>query len=380
MEQTRGGRGSWKDVAEHIRSGIRDGRFGEAAKLPSESDLMREHGASKMTVHRALRELASEGLVRRVERVGTFVIPQKAAPAATRKIGLVLPTTEGFLEFNLLGGVRDALDPEDQYVLYATENDPVTEWEALGRAAKEVDGIMILPTCHPKTSRRLQQLHDDGFPVVCVDRGCVGFDLPSVTTDNYTVSRTGLERVLSEKPHRVGYFGIYDEGVSSLVDRYHAYQDVCTANLSDPTEFVRFIPPHLGVHSKVSFRLLEDSLVRLLTREDPMTLAFCANEYYLEAIVQVCHGLPHDICANLEILSFNDWPRLRYQGYRVHTIRQNARGVGQAAADLLHHIWKGGNAEPLRHEVAATFIHADEPYERGGHPFSSKAPRPERAT
>src|SRR5581483_8593526 len=116
----------------------------------SESDMMRLHGASKMTVHRALRELSAEGLVRRVERGGTFV--QGSAAPAARKIGLILPTTEGFLEFNLLAGVRDGLDQGDQYLLYATDNDPIAEYEALNRAANEVDGILILPICHPRSS------------------------------------------------------------------------------------------------------------------------------------------------------------------------------------------------------------------------------------
>lgn len=369
MDQTRVGRGSWKDVADHIRLGIREGKYSEGEKLPSEAEMMRAHGASKMTIHRALRELSAEGIVRRVERVGSFVLPQGSR--ATRKIGLVLPTTEGFLEFNLLAGVREALDANEQYVLYATENDPVTEANALSRVSKEVDGILILPTCHPKTSRQLQQLSDEGFPVVCVDRGCVGFDIPAVTTNNYRAAHDALSLLLAEKRHRVGFFGIYDEAVSAIADRYQAYAELCTDDLHDPTEFVRFIPPHLGVHAKVSFRLLEDSLVRLLTREDPMTLAFCVNEYYLEAIVQVCNDLPREMWAHLDILAFNDWPRLRYQDFRVHTIRQDARGVGHKAADLLHRLFNGEKIDPLRHEVAATFFHADTPHERRHFPVSN---------
>lgn len=368
-------RSSWKEVASQIRSGIREGRFGEG-KLPSEAMLMRQFGASKMTVHRALRELSTEGLIHRVERVGTFVSPPSAP--TTRKIGLVLPTTAGFLEFNLLAGVRDALDVGDQYVLYATNNDPVTEAEALQRATSEVDGILIVPTGHPKNARRLQQMYDDGLSVVCVDRACVGFQLPAVTTNNYDVSRDGLLRLTLDQAHRVAYFGIYDPAVSSLADRYRAYQDICGGQTGDPTEFVRFIPPHLGDHAQVSFRLLEDSLVRLLTRPDAMTLAFCANEYYLEAIVQVCNNLPREMSQSLEILSFNDWPRLRYQGFRVHTIRQNAYGIGQKAADLLHRIWKGERVEARPYEIDAMFIHADTPYDMGTYTQLPQPPLPEK--
>jgi GntR family histidine utilization transcriptional repressor len=40
--------------------------------MPSEAELVAQFGVSRMTVNRALRELTSEGLVRRVQGVGTF--------------------------------------------------------------------------------------------------------------------------------------------------------------------------------------------------------------------------------------------------------------------------------------------------------------------
>lgn len=378
MDQTRAGRSSWKDVADHIRLGIRDGKFVQGGKLPSESELMRDHGASKMTVHRALRELSAEGLVRRVERVGTFVADAAAAP--TRKIGLILPTTEGFLEFNMLSGVRDGLASGDQFVLYASDNDPVAEYEALNRAASEVDGILILPTCHPKTSRKLQQLYDDGLPVVCLDRAISGCNLPAVTTDNYHVSRSSLDHLAAEGHKRVAYFGIYDERVSTLSDRFHAFQQFCTATLgisADP--YIRFIPPHIGVHIKVSLSLVEDALLRMLAAEEPVTLAFCANEFYLEAIVEVSHGLPKELVERLEILSFSDYPRLRYPGFRVHVIRQDAKGMGREAARLLDRVMRGGKLGTPRVEVPATFFHADdEKDDRAAASIFVSRPRPVR--
>lgn len=360
MVETNGSRGSWKGVAESIRRRIAEGVYPEGTKLPSEGELMRDHGASKMTVHRALRELASEGLVRRVERVGTFALG--VPTSAVRKIGLVLPTSAGSLEFNLLAGVRAALNPGDQYLLYATENDPVAEAEALQRVEKETDGVLILPSGHPRTARRLRDLHEGGFPVVCVDRACPGYDLPAVTSNNFDAAYAALKAVAEGTPGRLAYFGIYDEGISSLVDRYRAYETVCRERgQADFANYARFVPPGLGAHAAASYRLLEDSLLRLLGGDDPVRLAFCANEFYLEAIVQICHELPHALWRDLQIVSFNDWPRMRYRGFRVHTLRQNAHEVGRRAANLLHAIWQGGRIDPLTHEVAATFVHADEP-------------------
>jgi GntR family transcriptional regulator, histidine utilization repressor len=40
--------------------------------MPSEAELVAHFGVSRMTVNRALRELQAEGLVERVQGVGTF--------------------------------------------------------------------------------------------------------------------------------------------------------------------------------------------------------------------------------------------------------------------------------------------------------------------
>ncbi len=40
--------------------------------MPSEAELVAQFGVSRMTVNRALRELQAEGLVERVQGVGTF--------------------------------------------------------------------------------------------------------------------------------------------------------------------------------------------------------------------------------------------------------------------------------------------------------------------
>jgi len=63
----------YEQVKQHILEGMRSGAWGDGAKLPSEHELMETLGASRMTVHRALREMSADGLLKRVQGVGTFV-------------------------------------------------------------------------------------------------------------------------------------------------------------------------------------------------------------------------------------------------------------------------------------------------------------------
>ena len=62
-------------VKQYLKRELAQGRWPPGALMPSEADLVARFGVSRMTVNRALRELQSEGLVRREQGVGTFAAP-----------------------------------------------------------------------------------------------------------------------------------------------------------------------------------------------------------------------------------------------------------------------------------------------------------------
>lgn len=59
-------------VKQHLKQRLAEGEWAAGALMPSEAELVAQFGVSRMTVSRALRELQGEGLVDRVQGVGTF--------------------------------------------------------------------------------------------------------------------------------------------------------------------------------------------------------------------------------------------------------------------------------------------------------------------
>lgn len=353
MGYTNDGRSGWKDVYEHIRSRIESGELKPEAKLPTEAQLIQMLGVSKMTVHRALRELASQGLVKRIERVGTFVAGS-AEPSA-KKTGLFLPTNEGFLEIKYLSGIREALG-DRQIMLYATDNDPVIEAELLNQAVNEVDGILILPTCHRRISKRLQQLNDNGCPVVCIDREPNSVSLAAVTTNCYDATRQGLQHLGDAGHKRIAYFGLFSSEMSSLIDRHRAFRDFVNENqMGNVAELTRFIEPRPSEELDVEWHIFADAMLRFMTDDEPVTAAFCANEHYLSVLLEVCQSLPKPFQDRFEIVSFCDWPSLSFPTVKTHLIRQDARCIGYAAASRLIQALETGVPPQGRTEVPATF-------------------------
>jgi GntR family histidine utilization transcriptional repressor len=63
----------YEQVKQHLLDHIAAGTWGPGARIPSEHELMATLGASRMTVHRALREMSADGILHRVQGLGTFV-------------------------------------------------------------------------------------------------------------------------------------------------------------------------------------------------------------------------------------------------------------------------------------------------------------------
>ncbi len=68
-------------VKQMIAQQIQNGTWPPHHRVPSESELVTQLGFSRMTINRALRELTAEGLLIRMQGVGTFVAEPKSQSA-----------------------------------------------------------------------------------------------------------------------------------------------------------------------------------------------------------------------------------------------------------------------------------------------------------
>lgn len=71
----------YEAVKQFIRSRIESGEWPAHHRIPSENEIVAELRVSRMTANRALRELASEGAITRVQGVGSFVAASKGSSA-----------------------------------------------------------------------------------------------------------------------------------------------------------------------------------------------------------------------------------------------------------------------------------------------------------
>ena len=70
----------YEQVKSYVLKNMESGEWPAYFQLPSEHALVREMGISRMTIHRALRELTQAGFLERIQGVGTFVAAPKKQP------------------------------------------------------------------------------------------------------------------------------------------------------------------------------------------------------------------------------------------------------------------------------------------------------------
>ncbi len=119
----------WQQIRRALIKPIADGRWPPDTKIPKEVDLIERWGSARMTVHRALRSLAAEGLVVRKRRFGTVVAarPPERPVLEIWDIGAEVARFGGVYSFEVLARDRIAADDPRAAALEA-EDGTAIEW------------------------------------------------------------------------------------------------------------------------------------------------------------------------------------------------------------------------------------------------------------
>ncbi|MEL7240093.1 MAG: GntR family transcriptional regulator [Planctomycetota bacterium] len=109
-----GGKPLYVSAKNVIRRAIDEGRFTADEKMPSTQQLADELDVSLVTAHRAMQELVSGGVLRRMQGRGTFVNPVAGTGSGVRargRLGVVLHRDSSLADFyhgRIVEGVRQA--------------------------------------------------------------------------------------------------------------------------------------------------------------------------------------------------------------------------------------------------------------------------------
>jgi GntR family transcriptional regulator of arabinose operon len=322
----------YRQVFDALQQQITGGRMRAGDRLPSEAELVRRFGASRITVGRALRDLQAAGLIERRAGSGTFV---RARSGLTRSLafGVLIPEI----------GEVEVFDAICQGLLEAPEARPhVLVWgsrslEAASKADhalrlcdqyvdRKVDGVFFAPIEHVGArgvvNRRIADtLGAADIPVILIDRAIEPYphrgrhDL--VALDNRRAGALVTEHLLASGARAPVFLGL-PEAASSVDGREAGFRDAVRSAGIDPAPVWREEPTD------------RPRIAHLLERDMPDAIV-CASDRTAAMLMQTLRALGRRVPSEIRVAGIDDADYASLLPVPLTTLRQPCREIGMAA-------------------------------------------------
>ncbi|QMV19437.1 GntR family transcriptional regulator [Granulicella sp. 5B5] len=326
----------YRQIVDSLRTGITSGQYRHGGRLPSEAELVRRFGVSRMTAVKAVQQLQQEGLLVRRAGSGTYAADVPRGQKAV--FGLIIPDlgqTEIFEPIckGMTGAPAGAGGQSwslawGHSATATTHKDVEAEQLCQQYIDQQVSGVFFAPLeFGPRRDlvnrRILKVLKAARIPVVLLDR-CV-LEYPArcehdiVGLDNRRAGYVMAEHLIHAGAKRIGFFA--REGSAETVDdRIAGCREALFAHgLS--------LPPSRVVRAEPSDTT---AIANALEREHFDAL-LCANDYTAARLMRSLHTLGVRVPQDLRIAGFDDVTYAELLPVPLTTLHQPCLQIGAAA-------------------------------------------------
>lgn len=159
-------------VADDLRAKLGTPGFEIGSFLPGEHEIATQYNLSRGTIRRALGILEAEGLLSRQPGRGTLILPPAAREQGIRRKVAVVWTMVRWMGSEMFSALEEHLSAANCDILFSSsKHDFQKESEILTSLLNsDVDSIVLYSTGHPDSYPLIQQLQNQGKPVVLLDR------------------------------------------------------------------------------------------------------------------------------------------------------------------------------------------------------------------
>jgi DNA-binding LacI/PurR family transcriptional regulator len=320
----------YKRIFQQLQQAIADGQYKEGQRIPSETQLSRICGASRLTVAKALKELESIGLIDRRPGSGSYV--KQTARREGRTFGLLIPElgqTEIF-EPICQSMARASRATHDELLWGAATHDIEShEHQAIQLCeyyiSKDVSGVFFAPlefTPHRLEVNRLilDEFLKTGIPVVLLDRDVCPYPGRShcdlVGIDNRRIGYLVTQHLFRRGCQRVVFFG-WPNSAATVEQRIAGYREA--ARQAGQPEMV-----------EIGDAESRESISALLAKHRPDGFV-CANDRTAGQIMIRLNELGVEIPGKMKITGVDDAKYASFLHVPLTTVRQPCHDIGVAA-------------------------------------------------
>ncbi len=333
-------------IYRDLKEAIRCGRYPANSQIPTEAELQKVYGVSRITLKKAMELLQADGLIRRFPGKGTFVNFDTATgrsidrPSVRPKtIGVMIPHIYSSFGSMLLAGVSRQANARGCCLMTGLYYESVDEENEIIRrlVSSGCAGIIVVPFHSNEGSNYgIVNCVMSDYPVVVADRYMEGLSLPYVGSDHESASFAAMEHLFSLGHKNVGLISSAPT-TTAIIDRERGYvrgyamtpyQIRSAAILSD----IRSSMP--GQNTQENVRLDVERLKRYYRENPDITALLCIDYNIMRICETAAEEMGMRIPDDISLVCF-DAPDDNYIQAKYTHIRQRENEIGKVAVDML---------------------------------------------
>ena len=326
----------YKAIFETLKSEILSGKYSSARRFPSEAQLIRRFGGSRITVIHALQELGRLGLIVRRKGQGSFL--SRRAANCGRSIGLIMPISRGEI-FPPICQEVTRLAQQDGYSIQLADFRAVDDRCRLHEARRIVEGFVAqnvmgvifhltdgVPDAAKVNEAALNMFDAAGIPLVLTDSDVA----PYPERSRYDV--VGVDDVdagyrltlhLVERGARRMLFFLPKFGSTSFANRCRGFKVAVDAVSRVKGSVFNGVPEDVA------------SVKRLLHKNEMPDAIICGNDRVAAALMTTLASLGKRVPDDVMIAGFDDVNFARIVSPGLTTMRQPCAEIGATAYHTL---------------------------------------------
>ena len=327
----------YREIFEKLQGDISSGRYKPGGRLPSEAELVRRFGVSRMTVFRAMQELQSLGIVTRRVGSGTFV--SATVNSGSHVFGLLIPELGQTEIFEAIcKGMMESPEAAHHSLLWGNsgsndrDKEEAAEQLCQQYISRKVAGVFFAPvefsTHRNQANHRIVAALDRArIPVVLLDRCLEPYPRRSkydlVGIDNRRTAYLATEHLITAGAKRIAFFA-RPNSAPTVDARIAGYREaLLSLSQQRDHDLVK-----LGEPSDATF-------VQSILKKDRPDAFLCANDLTAGGLMQTLIGLGRNIPRDIRIVGIDDVKYARLLPVPLTTQHQPCRDIGRVALAVM---------------------------------------------
>lgn len=331
----------YRQVYNALHRQLEEQQLRPGARIPPDRELVERFAVSRLTIAKAISQLADEGYLERRPGSGTYVTDwaRKRESAAALHIAVLVPFAHDDFVTQLLKAVSDSLyDYEATLQFFDSDGNPKKEAQYLRRLVNQpAEGLIAFPISLRENQDLYRAYQESGRPLVFLDSYYPTLEGDRVVTDNMQGGYLATKLLIDQGHKVIGHLMPEEMRNPALIDRRLGYaRALLEAGMPVDAALIR------EIHSRNPLRADEPKLrcAHVLNSwrqlAAPPTAVFCANDWILQSCLLALRREGMTVPTDMAVTGFCDsdsW--LRGMDDPFEGVRQQTGILGRRAVELL---------------------------------------------